>query len=70
MTINVGTIDRVLRVIVGLALIAFALGLFWPATGWNWVGWIGIIPLATGAVGSCPLYSVLGLTTCAMPKKA
>ena len=69
MKINVGTIDRVVRVIVGLVLIAFALGFVGPATGWNWVGWIGIIPLATGAVGSCPLYSVLGLTTCAMPKK-
>ena len=67
MKINVGTIDRVVRVIVGLALIAF--GLIWPASGWNWVGWIGIIPLATGAVGSCPLYSVLGLSTCPMPKK-
>ena len=65
MKINVGTIDRVVRVIVGLVLIAFALGFVWPATGWNWVGWIGIIPLATGAVGSCPLYSVLGLSTCA-----
>jgi len=69
MKINVGTIDRVVRVIVGLALIAFALGFVWPATGWNWVGWIGIIPLATGAVGMCPLYSVLGLSTCPMPKK-
>jgi hypothetical protein len=69
MKINVGTIDRVVRVLVGLVLIAFAFGLVWPATGWNWVGWIGIIPLVTGAVGSCPLYSVLGLSTCAMPKK-
>ena len=70
MKINVGAIDRALRVIVGIALLAFAFGLIGPATGWNWVGWIGIIPLATGAVGSCPLYSILGLSTCAMPKKA
>ena len=56
-------VDRVVRVVVGLALIAFALGFVWPGTGWNWVGWIGIIPLATGAVGSCPLYSVLGMST-------
>jgi len=70
MKINVGGIDRVVRVVVGLALIAFALGFLWPGTGWNWVGWIGVIPLATGAVGSCPLYSVLGMSTCAMPKKA
>ena len=70
MSINVGTIDRIARVVVGLVLIAFAFGLIWPATGWNWVGWIGIIPLATGAVGSCPLYSVLGLSSCPAPKKA
>jgi hypothetical protein len=70
MTINVGAIDRIVRVIVGLALIAFALGFLWSGTGWNWVGWIGIIPLATGAVGACPLYSMLGMSTCAMPKKA
>jgi hypothetical protein len=69
MKINVRTIDRVVRVIVGLVLIAFALGFVAPATGWNWVGWIGIIPLATGAVGMCPLYSALGLSTCALPKK-
>ena len=70
MKINVGTIDRIVRVIVGLALIAFALGFVWPGTGWNWVGWIGVIPLATGAVGSCPLYSALGMSTCPAPKKA
>ncbi len=70
MKINVGAIDRVVRVIAGLALIAFALGFLWPGTGWNWVGWIGIIPLVTGAVGMCPLYSALGMSTCAMPKKA
>jgi hypothetical protein len=68
MKINVGTIDRIVRVIVGIVLIAFALGFVGPTTGWNWVGWIGIIPLATGAVGSCPLYSVLGLSTCPMKK--
>ena len=70
MKINVGTIDRIVRVIVGLALIAFAFGFVWPGTGWNWVGWIGVIPLATGAVGSCPLYSALGMSTCPAPKKA
>jgi len=70
MTANEGAVDRIARVIVGLALIAFALGWFWPGTGWNWVGWIGVVPLATGAVGMCPLYSVLGVRTCPAPKKA
>jgi len=64
MTANVGWADRAVRVIVGLALIAFA---FWgiPATGWNWIGWIGVVPLFTGLFGFCPAYSVLGVSTCA-----
>lgn len=62
MMTNVGTIDRVLRVIVGLALIAMALG-YVPGYETIW-GWIGIIPLATGLFGTCPVYSVLGLSTC------
>lgn len=62
MTTNIGTLDRILRVIVGLALIAVALG-YVPGyqTGW---AWIGIIPLVTGLFGTCPVYSLLGLSTC------
>ena len=56
---NIGTIDRVLRIIVGIALIALA------ATGtiglW---GYIGVVPLATGLLGWCPAYSLLGIKTC------
>jgi hypothetical protein len=62
---NVGTIDRVLRVIVGLVLIAYAIPLGMPQTGWNWVGWIGVVPILTAFVGVCPLYSLLGMSTCA-----
>jgi hypothetical protein len=61
---NVGTIDRVLRVIVGLVLIAYAIPLGMPQTGWNWVGWIGVVPILTAFVGVCPLYSMLGMSTC------
>lgn len=61
-TTNVGTIDRVLRVIAGLALIAMALG-YIPGYQSVW-GWIGIIPLVTGIVGTCPVYSLLGMNTC------
>jgi hypothetical protein len=68
MTVNVGMIDRVVRVVVGVALIAFALGFLASGTGWNWIGWIGLVPLATGAVGSCPLYSMLGMSTCPAKK--
>ena len=65
---NVGTIDRALRVIVGAALIAFALGLIAPGSAFAMLGWIGAIPLFTGVLGSCPLYSLVGLSTC--PVKA
>lgn len=67
MTKNVGTIDRVLRVIVGLLLIAYALKLGFGDTGWNWVGWIGVVPLLTALIGNCPAYSLLGISTC--PRK-
>ncbi len=64
MTLNVGIVDRVLRAVVGLVLIAFALRLGFPATGWNWVGWVGIVPLLTAVFGYCPAYGVFGLSTC------
>ncbi len=55
---NEGTIDRALRVIVGLVLVSMVFtGLQTP-----W-GWIGLVPLITGIVGTCPLYSILGLST-------
>lgn len=65
MTTNIGGIDRVVRIIVGLALIAFAL--FGPADiGWKWIGWIGVVPILTALVGWCPAYSLVGLSTCPM----
>ncbi len=56
---NVGGIDRTLRIVVGLVLIALA------ATGTigAW-GWLGLLPLATGAIGWCPPYGMLGINTC------
>ena len=63
MTANIGTIDRVLRIVVGLGLIAAALGLFGPAYQSVW-GWFGLIPLATGLLSWCPAYTVLGIRTC------
>jgi hypothetical protein len=64
MAVNVGTVDRILRVVAGLALVALALGLF-PGYQSVW-GWIGVIPLATGFIGTCPVYQLLGLNTCRM----
>ena len=60
---NVGTIDRILRIVIGLALI----GLTLSGTIGVW-GWIGVVPLLTAALGSCPLYTVLGFSTCPMRK--
>ncbi|MBC7146145.1 MAG: DUF2892 domain-containing protein [Thioclava marina] len=59
---NVGGIDRILRIVIGLGLI---LGYFLnPGAPYSWLYWIGIIPLATGLIGSCALYSILGINTC------
>ncbi len=58
---NVGGIDRILRITVGLVLIGLA------ATGTvGWWGWLGVVPLATGLVGWCPPYALLGFNTCKM----
>ena len=59
MKTNEGNLDRALRIVAGLVLIGLA------ATGTvGFWGYIGVVPLLTGAVGFCPLYTVLGLSTC------
>ncbi len=60
---NEGNIDRILRITAGVVLV----GLAATGTVGMW-GWIGIVPIATGAMGWCPLYSMLGLNTCPMKK--
>ena len=59
---NVGAADRFVRAILGIALLAFFFLV--PDSPWHWLGLIGIVPLLTAAVGSCPLYTILGLSTC------
>lgn len=66
MTTNMGTIDRVLRVVIGLALLWYAL--LAAPSGYNWIGWIGIVPLLTALAGFCPLYSLIGISTCSTKK--
>ena len=56
---NVGSLDRILRIVLGVVLIALVF--VGPKTPW---GWIGIVPLATGLLSTCPLYSLLGIKTC------
>jgi hypothetical protein len=59
---NVGSTDRVFRIMLGIALIALVF--VGPKTLW---GWIGLVPLFTGLFGTCPLYSMVGFSSC--PKK-
>lgn len=63
MTLNVGGMDRIARITIGLVLIGLTL------TGNIGVwGWLGVVPLATGAIGWCPPYALFGFNTCAMKK--
>ena len=62
MNLNVGMLDRVVRVALGVLLIAVALG-YVPGYQTVWA-WVGLIPLLTGVFGTCPLYSALGINTC------
>ena len=60
---NVGGIDKIIRILAGVALIAWALmgGPVWA--------WIGVVPLATGLLGWCPAYTLFGMNTCPLSKK-
>ncbi len=59
MSRNEGTLDRVIRIIAGLVLLSLVF--VGPQTPW---GWIGLVPLITGLLGICPIYSILGIRTC------
>ena len=58
---NEGTIDRALRVVLGAGLISLVF--IGPQTNW---GWIGLVPLVTGIIGNCPVYSLFGISTCSV----
>lgn len=62
---NEGTLDRLLRVVLGAVLLALAFT--GPRTP---LGWLGIIPLLTGIIGTCPLYRLFGVSTCPMRDRA
>lgn len=55
---NVGTADKIVRIVLGLALIG------WGVATQNWLGAIGIVPLGTAILGFCPLYPIVGINTC------
>lgn len=61
MTANVGSLDKILRIVVGFGLIAFAL--FGPETPYTQFAWIGVLPLATAFINFCPAYALFGINT-------
>jgi hypothetical protein len=61
---NEGGLDRAVRVIAGIGLVSLAF--VGPQTPW---GWIGVVPITTGLLGSCPLYTLFGWSTCPVPKR-
>ena len=64
MKLNVGGVDRILRIALGVVLIALA------ATGTvGWWGWLGVVPLATGLLRFCPLYPLLGISSCPLSSR-
>ena len=64
MQCNIGKVERGVRIAAGLALVALS------ASGTvGWWGWLGLVPLATGALGWCPPYAMLGISTCAVRSK-
>jgi hypothetical protein len=63
MTLNEGTLDRVIRVVLGIALLSLAF--VGPKT---WIGLVGVVPLLTGIVGFCPLYRLVGIRTSSTPQ--
>ena len=65
MKTNEGGVDRVVRILAGLVL----LGLMAMGTI-GWWGWLGLVPLATGLIGWCPAYTLLGMNTCPMKNRA
>jgi hypothetical protein len=57
MMCNIGKVDRIIRVVIGVLIIA------WGLMNNNWLGAIGLIPLGTALVGWCPLYAIFGINT-------
>jgi hypothetical protein len=65
-TVNEGTVDRAVRVLAGLLILS--LFFIYPDASWRYFALFGIVPLLTGLVGTCPLYSILGISTCPIKK--
>ena len=66
MPVNVGIIDQYVRIVLGLALLAFAFQDGPSISGWHWVGLIGLVLLVTAFFRSCPIYQALGMSSCSV----
>ena len=64
MSSNIGSLDRIVRIVAGIVLIALVF--IGPQTPW---GWIGLVPLLTGLAGWCPAYRLVGLSSCPVSRK-
>ncbi len=64
MPVNVGKIDQYVRIVVGLALVAYTFQDGLSIQGWHWVGLAGFVLLGTAFFKSCPVYSVFRMSTC------
>ncbi len=62
MNTNIGKYERIIRIVAGLAIIA------WGVYAKNWWGAVGAVPLLTGLIGWCPPYAILGINTCSVKK--
>lgn len=65
MQINVGSVDRIVRIVLGLILLSLPL---WLDSPWRWLGLIGVMPISTGLSGRCMGYRLLGINTCPADK--
>ena len=66
MQVNVGTIDQYVRIVVGLALVAYAFQDGLSIQGWHWFGLIGLVLVVTAFVKGCLLYTLVGVSTCSV----
>lgn len=66
MKVNVGPVDQLTRILFGLALLSL---LFQTSDPFWWIGFIGLIPLLSGITRYCPLYSLLGVSSCPLPRQ-
>jgi hypothetical protein len=64
MPVNIGMLDQYVRIVLGLALVAYAFQDGLAIHGWHWTGLLGVVPLVTAFFRSCPLYAAVGISSC------